>query len=86
MPNVYIVECSDGSFYTGWTTNLEKRMAAHNNGSGARYTRSRRPVILRYAETVSDKSAALKREYQLRKMKRVQKQALADHYSAIIQK
>ncbi len=81
MPTVYLVECYDGSFYTGWTTNLEKRIETHNKGLGARYTRSRIPVELRYAEEVPDKSTALKREYQIRKMKRIQKLALSEVYS-----
>ena len=81
MPTVYLVECNDGSFYTGWTTNLEKRIATHNKGLGARYTRSRIPVALRYAEEVPDKRTALKREYQIRKMKRIQKQALSETYT-----
>ena len=59
---VYIVECADGTLYSGWTNDLEKRIAAHNAGDGAKYTRSRRPVKLRYYETFEEKSKALRRE------------------------
>ena len=57
----YIVECADGTLYSGWTNDLEKRIAAHNAGQGAKYTRSRRPVTLRYYEEFEDKSEALRR-------------------------
>ncbi len=67
---VYIVECSDGSLYTGWTVNLARRLAAHNAGRGARYTRSRRPVRLVYFEAVSGLSEALRREAALRRLGR----------------
>ena len=58
----YILECSDGTYYTGWSTDPERRLREHNSGRGARYTRSRRPVRLVYLEELPDKSAALKRE------------------------
>ena len=58
---VYIVECADGTLYTGWTDDVAKRVAAHNAGRGAKYTRSRRPVVLRYYEELEDKSSALSR-------------------------
>lgn len=77
MPFVYMLECRDGSLYTGWTVDLEARLAAHNNGVGARYTRSRRPVRLVYWETVADRSAALRREAALRRLPRAAKWALA---------
>lgn len=70
---VYILKCSDGTFYTGWTNNLSKRIKAHNCGNGAKYTKSRRPVELVYIETFSTKSAALKREYKIKQMKREEK-------------
>lgn len=76
MPFVYMVECRDGSLYTGWTVNLDARVAAHNDGSGARYTRSRRPVRLVYWESVPDRSAALRREAALRRLPRATKLAL----------
>ena len=73
---VYILECSDGSFYTGWTNNIESRLDAHNNGTGAKYTRGRGPVKLVYIEYLSDKSSALKREAAIKKLSRPQKKSL----------
>ena len=70
---VYVLECRDGSLYTGITNRLEARVDAHNRGKGARYTRSRRPVKLRHHERARDKSAALKREAALKKWSRQQK-------------
>ncbi len=70
---VYILRCSDGTLYTGWTTDLEARIKNHNSGNGAKYTRSRRPVKLIYYEEVSDKSAALKREAAIKKLPRNKK-------------
>ena len=74
----YIVECADGTLYSGWTNDLEKRIAAHNAGQGAKYTRSRRPVTLRYFEEFEDKSEALRRECALKKLSRAKKQALIE--------
>lgn len=74
----YILECADGTLYSGWTNDLEKRIAAHNAGQGAKYTRSRRPVTLRYYEEFEDKSEALRRECALKKMSRAKKQALIE--------
>ena len=74
----YIVECADGTLYSGWTNDLEKRIAAHNAGQGAKYTRSRRPVTLRYYEEFEDKSEALRREAALKKLSRAKKQALIE--------
>lgn len=73
---VYIVKCADGTFYTGWTTHLEKRIEVHNQGKGARYTRCRRPVTLIYHEIYSDKSSALRREAAIKKLSRKQKEEL----------
>ncbi|MBR4571189.1 MAG: GIY-YIG nuclease family protein [Candidatus Riflebacteria bacterium] len=70
---VYIVECSDKSLYTGITNNLENRIKTHNKGKGAKYTRARRPVVLKYYETASDKSSASKREIALKNLSRSQK-------------
>ena len=68
---VYIMECSDKTLYTGWTSNLEKRTQEHNDGKkGAKYTRARRPVRLVYTETCSCLSEALKREVQIKRMSR----------------
>ncbi len=63
---VYMVECSDGSLYTGITNNLERRVQQHNDGTAARYTRSRRPVRIRYHERCESRSAALMRECAVR--------------------
>lgn len=72
----YIVECADGTFYTGWTVDPEKRVAMHNRGRGAKYTQTRRPVKLVYVEEVPDKRSALKRERAIKKMTRAQKRKL----------
>lgn len=73
---VYILKCSDGTFYTGWTTNLEARVNTHNSGRGAKYTRSRLPVSLVYYEELCDRSAALKREAAIKRLPRDKKAAL----------
>jgi putative endonuclease len=73
---VYIMECSDGSFYVGITNNLERRLRAHNEGVASRYTRSRRPVKIRYQELCGTRSQALIREGSLRLLSRKEKQAL----------
>jgi len=70
---VYIVECADQTLYTGWTTDIERRLKAHNAGKGARYTRERRPVRLVYTEEVPNRRAALKRELKIKRMRRSQK-------------
>jgi putative endonuclease len=72
----YILECSDGSYYTGWSTDPERRLSQHNRGAGARYTRSRRPVRLVYIEELPDKGAALKRERAIKALSRPKKQQL----------
>ncbi len=69
----YILECSDGTFYTGWTTDPLRREKQHNAGTGARYTRMRRPVKLVYVEEQADKSTALKRELAIKAMSRGRK-------------
>jgi putative endonuclease len=69
----YILECSDGTYYTGWTTDPERRVAQHNKGTGARYTKTRRPVKLVYLEEVPDKIAALKRERAIKALPRKKK-------------
>lgn len=76
MNYTYIVECNDKSLYTGWTTNLEERLAAHNQGTGAKYTRSRRPVKLVYYEEFQTKEEAMKREYAIKQLTRKEKEAL----------
>ena len=66
--SVYIVECSDGTLYTGVTTELERRINEHNDGTGAKYTRHRRPVKLVYSEPASNRSAAIKRELAIKRL------------------
>jgi putative endonuclease len=66
----YIVECADGTYYTGWTVNPEKRVAVHNRGLGARYTKTRCPVKLVYVEELPDRKSAMKREIAIKKMTR----------------
>jgi putative endonuclease len=73
MNYVYIVECSDGTYYTGWTNNLEKRIDMHSKGTGAKYTKGRGPVKLVYNEIFDTKEAAMKREYQIKKLTRQEK-------------
>lgn len=73
MNYTYIVQCSDGSLYTGWTNDLEKRIKAHNAGKGAKYTKSRRPVVLVYYEEFSTKEEAMHREWEIKRMSRQQK-------------
>ena len=72
----YIVECSDGTLYTGWTTSLEKRVKAHNSGKGAKYTRSRGPVKLVYFESFETKHEAMHREWEIKQMTREEKKKL----------
>ena len=73
MNYTYIVECGDGSLYTGWTNNLEKRIQVHNAGKGAKYTKSRLPVKLVYWESFETKEEAMSREYEIKHMKRREK-------------
>ena len=74
MNYTYIVKCADGTFYTGWTNCLEKRMKAHNEGkNGAKYTRTKRPVTLVYYEGFSTKEEAMRREYEIKQFTRNKK-------------
>jgi putative endonuclease len=73
MPYVYIVECADGSLYTGWTVDVEQRVKVHNAGRGARYTRLHGPVRLVYAEELSSRVAAQKRELEIKRWPRGKK-------------
>ena len=73
---VYIVECRDGSYYTGLAINVEERLGQHNSGKGAKYTRSRLPVKIVYVETCVSLSDALKRERQIKQMRRGQRETL----------
>ncbi len=72
----YIVECADGTYYTGWTTDPERRVKTHNAGRGAKYTRTRRPVKLVYLEPQKDRTSAMKRERAIKLMTRERKQKL----------
>ncbi|ELZ19279.1 GIY-YIG nuclease family protein [Natrinema limicola] len=73
---VYVLECADGSLYTGYTTDLERRVAEHDAGDGAKYTRGRTPVELRYHERFDSKSAAMSREYEIKQLPRAEKEQL----------
>ena len=73
MNYTYILLCADGSFYTGWTNDLEKRVAAHNAGKGGRYTRAHRPVALAYWEEFSTKEEAMRREAAIKTLSRPEK-------------
>ena len=73
MNYTYIVRCKDGTLYTGWTNNLEKRIRDHNAGKGAKYTKSRRPVVLAYYETFETKEEAMSREYAIKQLSRIEK-------------
>lgn len=75
---VYMLRCRDGSLYTGYTDDIERRFAVHQSGKGAKYTRSRLPVELVYQESLPDKSAALKREAAIKKLSRQQKLQLIE--------
>ncbi|MGI6442594.1 MAG: GIY-YIG nuclease family protein [Synergistaceae bacterium] len=75
---VYIVRCSDSTLYTGWTYDVDKRILAHNNGSGAKYTRGRTPVLLCYTESFETKEEALSREMEIKKLKRSEKEKLLE--------
>ncbi len=75
---VYVLECADGTFYTGYTTDLERRVAEHESGEGAKYTRGRTPVTLRYHEHYESRSAALSREYEIKQLSRAAKERLLE--------
>ena len=76
-PCAYILLCSDGTLYTGWTNDIEKRLAAHNAGRGAKYTRGRRPVTLLSSEECAPKSEAVSREAAIKKRSREEKRVLS---------
>ncbi len=83
MPFVYIVECADGTLYTGWAEDVPKRIAAHNAGRGARYTRMRGPVKLVYVEACASRAAAQKREAAIKAWPRVRKLKLINRQPLI---
>ena len=78
----YIVECADGSFYTGWTTDPPRRERQHNRGTGARYTRQHRPVRLVYIDPQPDRASAMRREQFIKKLTHIQKKKLVQKYSS----
>jgi predicted GIY-YIG superfamily endonuclease len=71
--HVYLVRCGDGTLYAGTTTDLSRRFAAHASGKGARYTRGRGPLVLAWSEEVADRSAALRREHEIKRLRRQEK-------------
>ena len=73
MNYTYILKCSDGTLYTGWTNDLQKRLEAHNDGRGAKYTKSRRPVELVYVEVHGNKNDAMSREAKIKRLTRAEK-------------
>ena len=75
---VYLLRCADDSLYCGWTTDLEGRIAAHNNGTGAKYTKSRRPVELVYFEEYENRHEALSREWHIKRLRRKEKLLLLE--------
>lgn len=77
----YVLRCSDGTLYTGWTNDLEARVKTHNAGKGAKYTRGRRPVELVYFETFETKEEALKREYTIKHLSTARKKELIIKHS-----
>ncbi|MEK7499757.1 MAG: GIY-YIG nuclease family protein [Patescibacteria group bacterium] len=76
---VYILRCVDDTLYTGWTTNIEARVLQHNAGKGAKYTRSRLPVICVFSEELSSREDAMKREYAIKQLTREEKNLLISH-------
>ncbi|WP_066889976.1 GIY-YIG nuclease family protein [Clostridium nigeriense] len=80
MNYVYILRCSDDTLYTGWTTSLEKRLKAHNDGKGAKYTKARLPVEIVYYEKFEDKKDAMKREYAIKQLSRKEKLKLIENF------
>ncbi|MBR2889809.1 MAG: GIY-YIG nuclease family protein [Oscillospiraceae bacterium] len=77
---LYIVECRDGTFYTGITDDISRRMQQHSSGKGAKYTRGRGPVVLRYQEECGTHSQALRREIEIKKLSRMEKLKLIGLY------
>ena len=74
--HVYVIECADGSFYTGYTTDVARRVREHDAGDGARYTRGRTPVELVHTESFGSRSAAMSREYEIKQLSRTEKERL----------
>lgn len=78
MNYTYIVKCSDKTFYTGWTNDLEKRIEMHNSGKGGKYTKARLPVELVYYEAFDTKEEAMSREWHIKRLSRSEKQKLIE--------
>ena len=76
MNYTYILRCSDGTYYTGWTNDIDRRIASHNEGRGSKYTRSRLPVELVYFESFETKEEAMSREWHIKHMTREAKEEL----------
>jgi putative endonuclease len=74
--HVYVLECADGSLYTGYTTDVQRRVREHDAGDGAKYTRGRTPVELVHSESFDSKSAAMSREYEIKQLSRAEKERL----------
>ena len=79
----YILRCADGTLYTGWTNDMEKRLASHNAGTGGKYTRVRIPVTLAYCEVFETKQEAMSREFHIKRLTRAEKEALISETSAV---
>ncbi|WP_435100932.1 GIY-YIG nuclease family protein [Halarchaeum sp. P4] len=78
MHHVYVLECRDGTYYTGYTTDVERRVREHNSGRAAKYTRGRTPVELVHTEAYETKSEAMSREYEIKQLSRRQKEELVE--------
>ena len=81
-PCVYLLRCADGTLYCGWTTDLDRRVAAHNAGRASRYTRSRLPVALAWSAAQPDRAAAMREEARIKQLPRAEKLALVDRAAA----
>ena len=77
MHYFYVLECADGSYYAGYTNNIEKRIHTHNEGKGAKYTKGRGPVKLVYYEEYEEKTTAMRREWEMKQLTRAQKEMLS---------
>ncbi|MDL2294368.1 GIY-YIG nuclease family protein [Ruminococcaceae bacterium OttesenSCG-928-D13] len=81
----YLLRCADGTFYAGWTNDLDRRLAAHNAGTAAKYTRGRRPVALAWAGCFATRGEAMSKEVALKRLTRAEKQRLADGWPGLPQ-
>ena len=79
MNYTYILKCADGTLYTGWTNDLQKRLSAHNSGTGSKYTKTRLPVELIYFEEFEDKKEAMSREWHIKRLTRKEKLTLINN-------